>query len=236
MKANNKSIEVYKNSDYEKFKQYDRFRFLIQKISAYNGKKDTVLDIGCAKGELIYCLKDVLPDSLFVGLEYSEDLIEMAHEEPKLANVDFVQGDALDFDLSNKFDITIISGVMCIFDDYKKIVLNAIKHTKDDGVIFIFNMFNQYDIDVVVKYRKNYTGQDEWESGLNNFSLSGFTKYIKDIGWQASVEKFELGVDLTNDDNPIGSYTLNTKERGKIILNGVGILTDFFLVKIFKDS
>lgn len=234
MKYNNKSIEVYKNSDYDKFKQYDRFKFLIENISSHNGKKDNILDIGCAKGELIYCLKDVLPHSCFTGLEYSSDLIEKAHEEPKLENVSFVQGDALDFDLNKKFDITIISGVLSIFDDYKTIVSNAIKHTDNDGAIFIFNMFNQYDIDVVLKYRKNYAGQNEWESGLNNFSLNGFTKYIQSIGWKSSVDKFELQVDLTNDDNPIASYTLNTNERGKIILNGVGILTDFFLVKIYK--
>ena len=60
----NTSIETYKEGSYEKFKGYERTRFLFTHILPRLEKAESVLDIGCAKGELIYAMKERFPEKI----------------------------------------------------------------------------------------------------------------------------------------------------------------------------
>ncbi|MGE5417652.1 MAG: class I SAM-dependent methyltransferase [Acidobacteriota bacterium] len=230
----NISIETYIESSYEKYKSYDRFRFVLDVLSRRINDGNTFLDVGCAKGEFIYFLKEIYPNVKYTGLEISEQLLDMARLEPQLSGVEFLQGDARGFSLERKFDHALMSGVLSIFDDFERPLFNMVNHIKSGGWGYVFGNFNADDIDVIIRYRNNYIGSSEWESGLNLFSLSTIGKALKPIACEINIHKFNLSVDLPKEANPIKSFTMNTIEKGKIVLNGANIITDFYLIEFQK--
>jgi len=232
-KEKNISIESYKNSDYEKFRKYERFQFLINNIDFSNA--NSLLDIGCAKGELIYLLKEKYPNIKYTGLEYSQELIDIALKEPFLKGVKFIKGDAQSFDLQKEFDIVVMSGVLSIFDEIDKVLKIMTKHIKNGGYGYIFGGFNIEDIDVIMRYRNN-NYSNEWESGWNIFSISTIKKTLLNICdiYNFEYKKFNLHTNLKKSNNPVNSYTIQTKDNQNLIVTGGGIIRDFYLIKFQK--
>lgn len=232
----NTSIESYKNSSYEKVKKYERFKFLSDHVLKMVDPNCKILDIGCAKGEFIYYLKSVLNDETikYCGFDLSDELIAIAKNEPELSGVKFVTADVLNFELNEKFDILIMSGVLSIFDDFEKPLRQMFKHMHNKSVGYIFGCFNDDDIDVIVRYRNNYAGSTVWESGYNNYSLKTIDKFIKTFCNEVNLYKFDLSIDLPKEDDPVKSFTLNTVEKGRIITCGAKQITDFWLIEV-KD-
>jgi len=230
IKNQNQSTQTYTESPYEKFKTYDRYVFVKHIMQESLDQAETFLDIGCAKAEFIWSIKEEFPQIKYTGLEYSEALINLAKKESTLKDVTLIQGDAQDFELHQEFDVVLMSGVHSIFDDWHKPIAQMLKHTKSGGKGYIFGMFNPHDVDVLVRYKNNAVQSESWESGLNNFSLMHVVSYLKQNTEKCDVHKFEISADLTIGDNPINSYTLKT-DQGKIIANGTGLITDFYLLE-----
>jgi len=228
----NNSIETYLNDEYEKFEKYDRFKFLIDEISSCFDNNYSLLDIGGAKGELIYLLKKRFPQANYTCLEYNEKLVNIGKKH--LFDVNFIQGDAQNFNLNTQFDIVVMSGVLSIFDDIDKVLYNMLKHIKKNGYGFIFGGFNKDDIDVIVRYKNNYANSNIWESGWNMFSIKSvydiLSPYIKDFQYK----KFILKTPLKKQNNPVNSYTVELKNGELLILTGGNIVRDFYLLKFRK--
>jgi ubiquinone/menaquinone biosynthesis C-methylase UbiE len=232
----NKSIESYKNSDYEKFRDYDRFKFLISNIKDDLMKSDSLLDIGCAKGELIYLLKEY-NDIPYTGLEYSEELLDLTKKEQSLKDVTFVKGDAQNFNLNREFDITVMSGVLSIFDEIENVLKNMIMHTKKGGKGYIFGGFNKEDIDVKIRYKNNYLNSNTWESGWNIFSIKTIESILEPFISSFEYKKFNINIDLPKQKNPVASYTVNLQDSDeKLILTGGGIIRDFYLITFKRKN
>lgn len=227
----NKSIDTYLNSSYEYYKTYDRFVFLGNLVAQRLGNGTEILDIGCAKGEFIYYLKEIYPNIKYTGIEISEELVALAKKEPNLAGVDFIVADARSFELDRDFDVTIMSGVLSIFDDFTEPLSQMVKHTKQGGCGYIFGRFNEKDIDVLVRYKNHFAGSKEWESGLNCFCHRTIMEFLSDHVEYMHWHKFNLQVDLSEKVNPVSSFTLNTREKGKIVVNGANMIADFYCLE-----
>lgn len=230
----NKSIETYTSGSYEKYMGYDRFAFLYEKMKPALDKASSILDIGCSKGEFFYFLKKQSIDIKMVGLEYAQQLIDMAKSEELLQNVNFIKGDAAGFDLNDKFDIALMAGVLSIFDDISKPLQGMLNHLNTGGRGYIFGGFTADDIDVIVRFRNNYTGSQIWESGLNMFSLKTIERFLLPFTNDIKFHKFELSADLDKQENPVKTYTMDTYKQGKVIANGANIIRDFYLVEFIK--
>ncbi len=66
-----------------------------------------VADVGCGSGHAINVMGNAFPASSFVGIDFSEEAINVAREEADemgLNNVDFRQQDAADLDITEEFD------------------------------------------------------------------------------------------------------------------------------------
>ena len=114
---------IYLNEDrYEKPKEvHKEIISIIQKY--YNKEYTSVLDCGCATGALLYNIRKVYPHLELNGFDISPEMIEYAKK--KLTNAElFVSDLGEDFKYKDKkrkqSDIVICSGVLSIFDDYKK--------------------------------------------------------------------------------------------------------------------
>jgi len=231
----NKSIETYVNSDYESIKKYERFQFLINELSPTLKNTGTLLDIGCAKGEFIYLSKEKYPQIKYTGFDYAQELIDIAHAEPKLRDVEFIQGDVQKLNLNRTFDVTLMSGVLTIFDDFEKVLELMVKHTSVNGRGFIFGRISRQDIDVLIRFRNNFAGSDTWESGWNLFSLKSIESALTKLGCtQIEALPFELNMNLERTDNPVKSYT-EQLENGKKLIIAANIVADFHLISFTKN-
>lgn len=230
----NRSITPYLKSSYEKCRSYKRFKFLKKAIAKRIESGGDFLDIGCGKGEFIWYLKDSFPKVNFTGLDISKELISLAKRMPDLKDALFVRADAETFDLNRQFDFVLMNGVLSIFDDYKKAIKRMLKHMKSEGWGYIFGCFAEDDADVLIRYRNNFTGSRIWESGLNMFSLNTMTKSLKPFSSFIKCRKFNLPIDIPRTKDPVRSYTLNTKEEGRIVLTGLNIKLDLYLIEFRK--
>ena len=233
----NKSIDSYLNSDYSKFKNYERIHFIINEISKNisANKKYSFLDIGCSKGEFIYILKEKFSNIKFTGIEYSRDLIDLAEGETFLNDVNFIQDDARSFIINKKYDFALMSGVLSIFDDINPPINQMFKHLKPEGTGYIFGAFNKDDIDVLVRYKNNFKNTEDWESGWNLFSLNTLKKVLKNRSKKIEILNFKIQKSLKKKNDPVSSYTIEVKDSNeKLILTGGGILRDFYLIKFVK--
>lgn len=233
----NRSTAVYSDGDYESFCRYDRVRFVMDIAAKRIRGGMSVLDIGCANGGFIYCLKKRIPTAHCCGIDLSPALIDAARREPALADAEFHVGDAEAFSLGRKFDVVFMQGVHSIFDDYAKVVQNAVSHLAAAGTLYVFGMFNRFDIDVILRYRDHVGGAGTWESGLNNFSLARFRGFLDCLGLAVETYPFQHQLQLPErPDAPIRSYTLTTQERGTLLANGTGIITDFYLLEVTRAA
>jgi len=229
-----RSVHPYQDNSYEKFKNYERFKFMIDIMTLNLSEANSMLDIGCSKGEFFYAIQDEFDDISCTGIEPNEELITIGRSQENLTHVTFIQEDALSFNLDTQFDIVLMSGVLSLFDNIDPPLENMQKHIKQGGKGYIFSGFNSNNIDVIVRYRNNEMDSEEWESGLNMFSLNTVEKSLSKLSSDIKFHQFKMPIDLSPTNNPIKSYTLNTQEQGRIILNGANIIRDFYLIEFEK--
>jgi len=229
---NYKSAYIYLNEDYY-HKPKEIFKYLTNFIilNTKENKKYSILDIGCAKGEFLYYLKSKAAFERMVGIDYSQLLIAEAKKFAGLKEVEFYCNLAESFTLNKKFDFITMTGVLSFFDDLRKPLNNLGRHLKGKGVAFITGLFNEDDIDVLVKYRNNKYNK-EFESGWNNHSIQSVKKYLKNIGMVVkNIYKFELPFSLKKQTDPSRSWTIQT-EYGKKFVNGLGLIYDLITLEV----
>ena len=130
--------------------------------------------------ELTNSLSKEFKNQDLIGYEYVDSLINKAKKEVK--GVNFLKGDITERTTSkeNSNDFTICVGVLPIFDCFEDILSNLIYWTKPGGFILIHSLFNDFDLDVFIKYNhsKDYK-KNFMESGWNIFSKKSVSSYLK---------------------------------------------------------
>lgn len=233
----------YEEQNYEHFMGYDRFKFVGDLFSEYlekNKDKDSikVLDIGCANGAFIYYLKKRFPNENieYSGIEYLQGFVDIAKQEEVLKDVNFYCDDAETFSLDETFDVVLMQGVLSYFDNCDAALNNIYNHLAPGGLSLIFGIFNHNDIDLLTKFRLNEVDPDEWHSGYNIHALKTFDRYFNKRGVSSiKNHKFTMTTDLSpSETNKLAGYTLTTKEVGKIVVNGLCLINNFYVVEINK--
>lgn len=196
--------------------------------------KDSILDVGCANGELLYNLKKEYKENKLSGFELLPSLIKVAKKNlPSSINLHKVDI-TKKINVKEKFDIIIISGVISIFDDYKKPLKTLLKILKPHGKIFIFNHFNKYNIDVFIKYRTRSKNQNILQSGWNIHSIEGLKDFFKEHGKKTGVFKFKPKQSFKGRPNdPLRSWTFKNKNNENLTTNGLSILQDQYWLKFY---
>ena len=137
-------------------------------------------DIGCAAGSLPSYIKSKFDKFDVTGFEYSNDLLSIAkktYPNVKFSKVDVTDPNSIK---AKSLDIITMSGVLCIFDNSEKIISNLLKWIKPNGRILIFNMFNEYDLDVFIKYKHSYEAMEAGlESGWNIVSQKSISLFLE---------------------------------------------------------
>ena len=219
---------------YKKPKQsFLEFLKLIKPIKNKNILK--VLDIGCANGELISNLNRNYNFFEIVGYDTHTKLINLCKSKfnkfARFKKVDI----AKKINIKEKFDIVIISGVISIFDSLDIIFKNLIKLLNKKGKIFIFNHFNEYPIEVLIKYRTNDKNSRFLQSGWNIHSIAKIKRYFERVGFKIKQHKFRpiKGIKRHRKD-PVRSWTFKNDKKENLITNGLSILQNQFWLEIYR--
>lgn len=196
--------------------------------------KESILDVGCANGELLYNLNKQYTRNKLSGFELLPSLISVAKKNlPKDINI-YKVDITKKIKVTKKFDVIIVSGVISIFDDYKKPLHNLIKLLNKNGRLFIFNHFNKYDIDVFIKYRTISKNNKILQSGWNIHSIQGLKKFFERYGKKTKVFKFKPKKSFKGKINdPLRSWTFKSKKNENLITNGLSILQDQYWLKFY---
>lgn len=230
---------IYEMEDYYN-KPKEMFNFVAtlikEDIGISMGYARSVLDIGCAKGEFLYFLHKQIDCSRLVGLDYSDNLIQQAKNFEGLNNIaEFFVGSAETFQFQNKFDVITMLGVLSYFDDTFTVLKNMQEHLTKNGTIYILGFFNDYDIDVLIKYRNNKYF-NTFEAGWNYHSISTIKKNLIRLGMTISgIDTFKLSFDLLPQTDPARSWHIKTS-LGTKFTNGLGLIYDMRVLKIRNIS
>lgn len=222
---------IYEQEDYYRNPK-ETFAFLKELISN-SFSSGSVLDIGCARGEFLYYLKQNFNYTRLFGVDYSENLINYAKNFKGLSGDDigFHACSAEELDLNTKFDIITMSGVLSYFDSTDLIFEKMRNHLTNSGRIYILDGFNEYDIDVIVRYRHNKIS-DKFESGWNFHSIDSLGRSLKRLSmYIVDIHKFNLSFKLCRQEDAARSWHIDT-EDGRRLTNGLSMLYDLKVIEI----
>ena len=225
--------EIYLNeNNYNKPKQ--THKKILKIIKSLNPQANqTILDCGCATGELTIFLVNNLKELNISGFDISPKMICKAKQ--KVPGIEFFVQDLTqkfsEWLIQPKKDIVVLSGVIQIFDDFEYIINNLILCTNKKGNIIITLPYNKDPIDVIMRYRR--FKNEKWESGWNitcKESIENFLKTKKEI-------KNFYWDDVTSPDNlpkrkndPMRKWTVNIDGDNTTVVGSSQIINQTILV------
>lgn len=196
----------------------------------------SIVDFGCAAGAFPGYLSKRFPGALVTGCDHVHELVCLCRK--RFPGLDFREASILDRNsLPDEYaDILTVLGVISIFDDIEPIIDNLSRWLKPGGRLYLHDMFNPYDVDVFVKYRRS-SGQvhdkGELVSGWNITSQLTLERLLKSRGCkQVSFEKFSISVDLIGDPgDPLRSWTEFLVDGSRQIVNATCLKQPQFMVE-----
>ena len=120
----------------------------ILKKYSYSGKKLSVVEFGCGNGQLFETFLEEGVKCHYAGVDFSEPLLEVAKEEFKDYDVEFILDDAEKLtNVIKKYDVGIYSHVIEMLSSPEESLMNARKHV--DTIIIRFFEPPKFDNDRV---------------------------------------------------------------------------------------
>lgn len=239
--------QIYLMQD-RKTKPKEYFKFILRKLEeqgSLEGRK-TVLDVGCATGEFLYFLSSRYPQAEYFGIDVMKELLERAEKNNPKATfwkgdifqniVEDKDGRDIVGDLSRHFDLIFMLGVHSVFDDIRPVLLNLKSFLREEGKLYLFGIFNPYDLDVLIKSRTS-NSQGAWETGWNLFSIDTVSNILDDLDLEYSYEPFRIDIDIEEDPkDPLRSYTVRMEDGSREVINGLQLVHKFYLWEIGRKK
>ncbi len=199
-----------------------------------NSKIASIADMGCATGAFVSYLGERFPEQNICGYEYLETLVkagQRSYPGIKIAQASIFDRERLE---ASSIDIITVLGVISIFDDIEPIVKNLSCWIKPGGKILLHGMFNPFDFDVFVKYRKSEAhGVGPFEAGWNVISQKTISKLFIEAGAkQIQFHEFKISVDLDHDPHdPLRSWTEKLEDGSRLITNATCLKQPQFILE-----
>jgi len=227
---NNKYLNI---NSYKKFDDYERLNKYIKVLLRKNPQ--SILDIGCSVGQLIYLLKKEGYKGSYLGIDKDKNSINFAKKQKIFSSeeINFKVGDLFQFKSNRKFDLITLWAIMGYCDDYKKIYKKYIKYIKKGSSISIFGIFNRSPYDTIFRCKDNKQAK-KMNPGFNSFSLQSHNNYLKKLNMIVSFDQFKIKRSiLRNKKKPFNAYTLSLK-NGKVTVNDLNVKFDYYHILATK--
>ena len=139
-----------------------------------------MLDIGCAAGATLKHLRNAFPHARLVGIDISEELIDMGRESVGVgATFHVVPAEKYQPDAC--FDVIIASGILSVFEDFQPALTRWLSWLSPGGRMYVFGRFNSRDVDTIVRFR-NHSRGGGWETGLTSYALRTVGGILRVVG------------------------------------------------------
>ena len=153
---------------------------LIEKLSLTGN--ESLLDIGCGDGKITAKLSTILKKGEVVGIDASENMINLASKEfpnDKFQNLTFYQMDACAINFSKKFYIAFSNACLHWIKDHSGVLEKVHTCLKPKGRI-IFQMGGRGNVAEVLNAVKLVMGKPDWSKYFDNFVTPYYFYDIKD--------------------------------------------------------
>lgn len=195
----------------------------------------SILDIGTANGAFQAYLSDRFDCRRLVGTDIYGEMIAAARAN--VPEAEFIKCSLLQMpaDMSDAFDVTTAFGVIQHFDEneLKTGMAEMIRCTRKGGRIYIFSAFNEYGVDVVLRYRMKRGAQpDNWLSGNNIFCFETIEELLRGNVDTWNFIPFEPRLNQQKVDDPRRTWTIKTETNPFQRTNGLKFLTDIYILEI----
>ncbi len=222
---------IYLNEDYFN-KPKELFDFIGNKIMEDFGNKDiTLFDCCCARGEFLYNISKKYNNIIKLkGLDFDKALIESGQKYKGIQekNIELIEGDAQNYNFKDElFDVITIIGGIAVFDNLNPIFINASKHLKKGGKLYVLSKINPYGMNVRIQHKNHVTGKD-WQSS-NYHSREYLLEVSKNSGLSFIEElDFNYSREDARREDPLRAWTVKLDDK-KMFLNGIGTIYDLTL-------
>ena len=200
----------------------------------YNADNANFLDIGGANGDFSNYIQSTFPKFKTTCLEPSKNLIKIGKKYNK--KVYFINGntETLSQFEDKKYNFVTAIGLIGILDSLENFLTESLRILKENGSLFICENFNDYNIDVITRYKRN--DEKEWNTGQNIHSKNTIKEILKDYkNIKIEFKKITLPFDLKkNINDPVRSWTEKNHDEVRELRNGLGYLINLEVAKIKK--
>jgi len=151
--------------------QQDWARELIAKLNLEG--YESVLDIGCGDGKTTAEIADQLSDGNVLGVDSSNDMIELAcknfpHE--KHPNLEFKLVDAQHLPFKEQFDIVFSNAALHWIKDHKPVILGIKNSLKPNGRILL-QMGGEGNAESIISLLESIIAEKEWNQYFSGFEF-----------------------------------------------------------------
>jgi 2-polyprenyl-3-methyl-5-hydroxy-6-metoxy-1,4-benzoquinol methylase len=204
------------------------FKFVKKYIDIYSPKDSDIslLDVGCAKGEFLYYMKNNASNIQFMdGVDLLPEMIDAAKDFEGLRGVDFSCGSADNYKLGKKYNVITMLGLLSAMTNIEDVFSTASNHQNSGDLLFVLSRFNNHNVDVYHKFSNTYKGKDF--KITVSYSKETVIRLLNKYGYNLVEDvRFNLPFDIQeNTNDPIRSWTVNT-DTGRRFKNGLGLIFD----------
>lgn len=231
--------DLYLNeSRYSEPKERDVFVLdLIEELGLINDKT-SICDFGCAAGEFLHSASKRFPQASMFGYDIVPELVGKAKRMVPDAKIEVGSVEERSLCEEQKFDVSVMMGVLSIFDDYEAVLDNMLFWTNPKGRCIILGAFNPYPADVWVSYRSKKHPKEHRESGWNIFSQETIGEFL---GEHQSVEKyifhpFRHSIDIEKSNEVDRSWTFKNELGERLLTNGLSLLLELSALEIIRSE
>ena len=180
------------------------------------------MDIGCSSGNLLYHLRQELPQIEMTGGDAFPEIIQHCKSNPALTGIDFEHMDLLDIQTSREFDIVVLSAVLQCFneDEFDRAISGVPKLTKQKGCLLAFDWFHPFEQNLAItETSKNMPdGYSFYFRPYSRMRAALEGNHFENI----SFEPFLIPIDLPGPSNStdITSYTIRSDQGDRLSFRG----------------
>lgn len=226
----NQRLETYIGDD-KAAQVKDIYKLLLSRLQEHENMPKTILDVGCATGDLLSFLASALPEAELCGLDIEPNLVDVARQRPELADATIHVGDILNTSVG-EFDMVCFFGVLGIFDTFEEPLTKLVSQVKAGGCVYVQALLNPDDIDVRIAYRDNLNDMT-WMRGFNIFSRARVKKWCEENGLEVEFIDFHMSNEIEKRENlPHRAYTVDLADGTRRTTNGLCLLLPETLMKI----
>jgi SAM-dependent methyltransferase len=212
--------------DYQKkyrqtMRESDKVTISLIQDNLPRGEGLRLLDIGCHNGNLLYHLKQAMPQLQLIGGDLFQGVIDQCRADQDLIGIDFHVMDVTDL-ACTPVDIIVASAVLFRFDEqqHSNIWRRFFEILRPGGLVITFDLYNPF--------RQNIKIVEETDMHRGGLILNFWSQHLvraqlQKIGFEdIRFQMFEIPIDLELQDStdPLPTHTRQTSDGKRLQFRG----------------